>query len=111
MHYTSVLQARFCRSFIRYLGRLDPGYSQHLGLATIELTRVQIEIAQRRAGSGELDRQDCSTGRAGSRYQADSPTCDAVLHRTALVAAMRENLALQSQASRWIQVVKVDGLL
>ena len=37
--------------------------------------------------------------------------CDAVLHRTALVAAMRENLALQSQASRWIQVVKVDGLL
>ena len=33
---------RFCRSFIRYLGRLDPGYSQHLGLTTIELSKVNI---------------------------------------------------------------------
>ena len=33
---------RFCRSFIRYLGRLDPGYSQHLGLTTIELSKVNL---------------------------------------------------------------------
>ena len=39
-HPPIATKSRFCRSFIRYLGRLDPGYSQHLGLSTIELSKV-----------------------------------------------------------------------
>ena len=74
-HPPIATKSRFCRSFIRYLGRLDPGYSQHLGLSTIELskvhsllplvltrfwltqtTQVQLELARRRTALGELDR-------------------------------------------------------
>lgn len=27
-------KAKFCRSFIRYLSKIDPGYSQYMGLST-----------------------------------------------------------------------------
>ena len=30
-------RAKFCRSFVRYLGRLDPGCSQHIALTSLEL--------------------------------------------------------------------------
>ena len=79
-------KARFCRSFIRYLGKLDPGYSQHLGLSTIELSKVQLEIARRKSSSGDIDKDE-------------------------LVRQMKENMVLQSQAKKWIQVVRVDGLV
>ena len=79
-------KAKFCRSFIRYLGKLDPGYSQHLGLSTIELSKVQLEIARRKSSDGEIDKLE-------------------------LVRQMKENMALQNQAQKWIQVVKVDGLV
>lgn len=79
-------KARFCRSFIRYLGRLDPGYSQHLGLTTIELSKVQLELARRRTALGELGRDQ-------------------------LVAQVKENMVLQQQASKWLQVVTVEGLV
>ena len=32
--------------------RIDPGYSQYLGLSTIELSRVQLELARRKSSSG-----------------------------------------------------------
>ena len=79
-------KAKFCRSFIRYLGKLDPGYSQHLGLSTIELSKVQLEIARRKSSEGEIDKPE-------------------------LVRRMKENMALQNQAQKWIQVVRVDGLV
>ena len=79
-------KAKFCRSFIRYLGKLDPGYSQHLGLSTIELSKVQLEIARRKSSEGEIDKLE-------------------------LVRQMKENMALQNQAQKWIQVVRVDGLV
>ena len=79
-------KAKFCRSFIRYLGKLDPGYSQHLGLSTIELSKVQLEIARRKSSEGEIDKLE-------------------------LVRQMKENMALQNQAQKWLQVVKVDGLV
>ena len=34
------------------LNRIDPGYSQYLGLSTIELSRVQLELARRKSSSG-----------------------------------------------------------
>ena len=87
MTYTQLEdKAKFCRSFIRYLGKLDPGYSQHLGLSTIELSKVQLEIARRKSSEGEIDKSE-------------------------LVRQMKENMVLQSQAQKWIQVVKVDGLV
>ena len=79
-------KAKFSRSFIRYLSKIDPGYSQYLGLATIELSRVQLEIARRRSCAGDIDKET-------------------------LVKEMKENMALQNQAKKWIQVVKIDGLI
>jgi len=77
-------KAKFCRSFIRYLGKLDPGYSQHLGLSTIELSKVQLEIARRKSSEGEIDKLE-------------------------LVRQMKENMALQNQAQKWIQVLQIEG--
>ena len=79
-------KAKFCRSFIRYLSKIDPGYSQYLGLSTIELSRIQLEIARRKSSEGVIGKEE-------------------------LVREMKENMALQNQAQKWIQVVKIDGLL
>ncbi|XP_023321991.1 protein msta [Eurytemora carolleeae] len=38
---------RFYRSFLRYLGNLDPGYSQHSALATLELSKAEVELFKR----------------------------------------------------------------
>ena len=79
-------KAKFCRSFIRYLSKIDPGYSQYMGLSTIELCRIQLEIARRKSCAGSIDKET-------------------------LVREMKENMALQNQAKKWIQVVKIDGLI
>ena len=59
---------------------------QYLGLTTIELSRVQLELARRRSSEGLIGKEE-------------------------LVREMRENMALQNQAQKWIQVVKIDGCL
>ena len=78
-------KAKFCRNFIRYLTKIDPGYSQYLGLSTIELSRVQLEIVRRKSSEGQIGKEE-------------------------LVKEMKENMALQNQAKKWIQV-KVDDLV
>ena len=60
--------------------------AQYLGLSTIELSRVQLELARRRSSEGLIGKEE-------------------------LVRAMKENMALQNQAQKWIQVVKIDGCL
>ena len=60
--------------------------AQYLGLSTIELSRVQLELARRRSSEGLIGKEE-------------------------LVREMRENMALQNQAQKWIQVVKIDGCL
>ena len=62
------------------------GPVQYLGLSTIELSRVQLEQARRRSSEGLIGKEE-------------------------LVREMRENMALQNQAQKWIQVVKIDGCL
>ena len=62
----------------------DP--AQYLGLSTIELSRVQLELARRRSSEGLMGKEE-------------------------LVREMKENMALQNQAQKWIQVVKIDGFL
>lgn len=47
---------------------------------------MQLELARRRTALGELDRDQ-------------------------LVAQVKENMALQQQASKWLQVVTVEGLV
>jgi len=79
-------KAKFCRSFIRYLSKIDPGYSQYLGLSTIELSRIQLEIARKKSSVGQIGKDE-------------------------LVREVKENMALQNQAQKWIQVVKIDGLV
>ena len=60
--------------------------AQYLGLSTIELSRVQLEQARRRSSEGLIGKEE-------------------------LVREMKENMALQNQAQKWIQVVKIDGCL
>ena len=79
-------KAKFCRSFIRYLSKIDPGYSQYLVLSTIELSRIQLEIARKKSSVGQIGKDE-------------------------LVREVKENMALQNQAQKWIQVVKIDGLV
>ena len=72
------------------------------------ISKVQLEIARRKSSEGKIGKEELVKVITIIRILFELKIQK---YFSLYVQEMKENMALQNQAKKWIQVVKIDGLV